>query len=518
MGRNRVLVLAIDAANPDLLVRWAGDGTLPHLGALIDRGVTGRTRGVRDFYVGATWPSFYTGCTPARHGVHYGSQILPGTYRLAGINAARSVKAVPFWRPLAAGRSLVLMDVPFARLDPSPGAELQLEWGCHDLIGAPRSNRLHAVLREAGPHPLPGACDGARQSLDLQVTFREALVRGAALRGEITGRLMRESPWDVLVQVFSEAHCAGHQSWHLHDRNHPGYDERQAGQMPGGPPLRRVYQAIDAAIGSIVAQAGDATILVVVPHGMSFWFGAEFLLTPILLRLGYAAPPSAPPRPSIAHRMARRLWQAFPESARSRLRPWKDRLLAPGSGPSPAFDPARSRCFRVNNGLAVGGVRLNLKGREPEGVVAPGTEADLVLDQLTADLLELVDERTGKCPFQGVVRTRDSHVGPEVDALPDLLVEWSDTIATGSRIVGTGAGAEVRFRSPKLGVLEGVNDYCRSGEHRPDGMFIAAAPWLAPGTFDREVSLLDLAPTIAALGGAELPGCEGKPIVELLDR
>jgi hypothetical protein len=61
-------------------------------------------------------------------------------------------------------------------------------------------------------------------------------------------------------------------------------------------------------------------------------------------------------------------------------------------------------------------------------------------------------------------------------------------------------------RSPKLGTLEGENDYIRTGEHRPGGWLVAAGPGITPGQLSREPSVMDLAPTFAKMLGVELAG------------
>ncbi len=66
----KVLVLVMDAGERGLLQEWAADGTLPAVGRLLSRGLVGETASVDGFYEGSTWPSFYTGANPARHGFH----------------------------------------------------------------------------------------------------------------------------------------------------------------------------------------------------------------------------------------------------------------------------------------------------------------------------------------------------------------------------------------------------------------------------------------------------------------
>jgi hypothetical protein len=100
--------------------------------------------------------------------------------------------------------------------------------------------------------------------------------------------------------------------------------------------------------------------------------------------------------------------------------------------------------------------------------------------------------------------------------LPDLLVEWNDADPLGSSALGPDGAGRVGARSRKLGVVHGVNDYARTGEHRAGGWMAAAGPGIPPGHLDRAVSLLDLAPTAAAWLGVTLTDVDGHPVSELL--
>src|SRR6185437_17000839 len=102
-------------------------------------------------------------------------------------------------------------------------------------------------------------------------------------------------------------------------------------------------------------------------------------------------------------------------------------------------------------------------------------------ERLESDLLTIVDDTTGGALISRVVRTRDLYRGDHLDALPDLLVEWSDRTAMGSMVIAGGAGARVVARSPQIGTIIGANDYGRSGEHRPGGWFVAAGAGPATG-------------------------------------
>ena len=101
----------------------------------------------------------------------------------------------------------------------------------------------------------------------------------------------------------------------------------------------------------------------------------------------------------------------------------------------------------------MGGIRFNLSGREPEGIVDQGPAAEMLEDQLIQDLLDIVEERSRRPLVRRVLKTRDHYSGEHLNLLPDLLVEWDDAAAIGSALIGGGAGATVRAVSPKSASL-----------------------------------------------------------------
>ena len=71
------------------------------------------------------------------------------------------------------------------------------------------------------------------------------------------------------------------------------------------------------------------------------------------------------------------------------------------------IDPRQSKCFLLRNGASVCGLRVNLVGREPEGLIRPGEEMEAFCDQLTKDLLDIIDLDTGKPVVKSVKRTAE---------------------------------------------------------------------------------------------------------------
>jgi predicted AlkP superfamily phosphohydrolase/phosphomutase len=467
----------------------------------------------------------YTATSPARHGVHYLLQLIPGTYRLQYVADAEFVRRPAFWEALSrAGRRVAVLDVPLSRLAADLSGVQVVEWGGHDSVYGFRAlpDELAADLSARhGTHPLGGACDRSGRTPAQFAEFVGQLEEGVRRKAAWTSELLARGGWDLFMQVFTESHCAGHQCWHLHDPAHPAHDP--AFVREHGDPLERVYRAIDAAIGQILRDAGDAHVMVFTAHGMSHRFGAQFLLRDILVRLGVTVPePSAQGRASLLNMAARWGWDRLPEFVRGSIRALRRRSAAAAPKqartPSLRIDAVRSACFPINNGLAVGGIRLNLAGREPTGRLQPGPEADAFCRRLTEDLLAIVDDLTGRALISSVVRTSELYAGEHLGALPDLLVEWSDETPLGSTTLGPAEAGRVRAGSQAIGIIEGANDYARTGEHRAGGWLVAAGPGIRPGDLGRAVSLLDVAPTAGALLGVPLQEVDGRPIAELLGR
>jgi len=184
--------------------------------------------------------------------------------------------------------------------------------------------------------------------------------------------------------------------------------------------------------------------------------------------------------------------------------------------PAPKLNPAKGKCFLVENHFVAGGIRLNLIGREPHGLVRPGAESDALCDRLQQQLLDICNATTGKKLVSRVMRTRDVYQGEYLDHLPDLLVEWNSDMPLGTAVVGKPGTGKLRLHSPEIGLVEGENLYCRTGDHLPDGFFVAVGGGIQAGVLAHPVSIMDFAPTVSKLLDVDLPDVDGKPIVEVL--
>jgi predicted AlkP superfamily phosphohydrolase/phosphomutase len=152
--------------------------------------------------------------------------------------------------------------------------------------------------------------------------------------------------------------------------------------------------------------------------------------------------------------------------------------------------------------MGLNGLYINQKGREREGIVAPGADAEALKEDLRAKLNGLVDPDSGKVGITGMFDCDGVYAGPYVDNAPDL-------------IVGYGPGYRASWDSV-MGKVTGTvfedNTKAWSGDHCVD-------PRLVPGVLfsNRKIdhekpAIVDVAPTVLKLFGLDLPSyLDGKP-------
>jgi predicted AlkP superfamily phosphohydrolase/phosphomutase len=488
---SKLLFIGIDSGDKDLILEMSRSGDLPALASLLETSAVGTTRNPLGLYVGAVWPSFYTGLSPANHGRFCFEQVAPGSYRRERVRPEQ-VRGEPFWTALSrAGKRVAVIDVPKS----APARDLNgihvVDWGSHDpedegLRTWPPSLAAETVAR-FGRDPV-GNCNGARASASDYRALRDALVARAGTKAALSLHWLEQGGWDGFFTTFAESHCVGHQCWNLHDPAHPRHDARVAAAV--GDPIRDVYRAIDAGIGALLARAGDeATVIVLASHGMGPHYDATFLLDEILRRL------EMDPGRQRVRSFARTAWQMLPKRWRGRMKRARSR----------AGKPAQQRSyFRVPNNDVYGAIRINVAGREPEGIVAPGAQLDAVCKDLEQALLAFRIADSGAPLVRRVLRTRDFYTGDAEDELPDLLVEWNR-----ERPISA-------VTSPRTGVVRGSYEKCRTGDHKPDGLFLARGPGIRAGRIAEPVAVEDFAPTFAELCGAELARCDGRSFVPLV--
>ena len=274
---------------------------------------------------------------------------------------------------------------------------------------------------------------------------------------------LEKTPQGLCACVFDTTDRVQHMFWRYLDKDHPAARDVPQDQKPRV--IQDLYDRMDTLIGRVMQQIDDQTLLLVISdHGFKS-FARCMNLNAWLHQNGYLA-----------------LKEGKSESG-----DWFEDV-----------DWSRTRAYT----MGLNGLYLNLKGREREGIVEAGAEAEALKEDLRARLDGLVDPASGVVGITGMFDCDAVYAGPYVDNAPDL-------------IVGYGEGFRASWDSVMGKVTSKIfedNLKAWSGDHCVD-------PRLVPGVLfsNRKIAIekpaiVDVAPTILKLFGLELPTYfDGKP-------
>jgi len=264
--------------------------------------------------------------------------------------------------------------------------------------------------------------------------------------------------------VFDATDRIQHMFWRYTEEGHPAARGHEA--SPHKDAIEKLYLHNDALVGKVVEKlrAGDM-LMVISDHGFtSFRRGVN--LNAWLLASGYLA-------------------------------------LKPGTDGRTEWlrdvDWSKTRAYSL--GLA--GLYLNVKGREAEGIVAPGEETQRLKDELVRKLSGLRDEERSYLGIREVFDTAKLYNGPYLREAPDLLLGFNEGYRT-SWDCATGMASGPVFE-------DNVKPW--SGDHIVD-------PRIVPGIFfctekidAKDPGIVDIAPTVLQLFGLAVPPhMDGQPL------
>jgi predicted AlkP superfamily phosphohydrolase/phosphomutase len=370
------LLIGLDAACEPVLsaVREAG-GELPTLTSIFEAGANGPLESQIPPWTASAWPSLFTGTNPGKHGIF--SFLAFEGYDWDVVNATH-LREPTLWELLdSKGLTSVVVNVPVTHPPrPFDGALVPGYTAPEDAAGHPEG--VLDDLREAtgGYRIYPrheGSNDASRDRM--LENYRELIgMRGAAFR-----HLCGEHDPDFGFCQFQVTDSVFHE---------------RPGDMEA---VRAVYEAVDEEVNEILEVCDPDTVIVASDHGIGRYEGYEFRVNEFLRDAGYVRTkrggeqgmPSwqasrereGTEADAVAHLLERGMALAASVGVTSqRIGRTVERLgltdlvlkIAPQgmvrAGTEQVDFPASRAYMRERIEL---GVRLNLEGREPQGVVPP---------------------------------------------------------------------------------------------------------------------------------------------------
>ena len=535
--RRRVIAIGLDSGDPTLISRYIASGVMPRIGRLRERGLLAVFSN-RAYYEGGVgpqsitegcWVEFQTGIRSNRTGYWTSAVYDPANYYASSnpFSGSYDYRAFPPFFALGADFRVAAFDVPISSLSDGVNGIQVLGWGGHYPFVTRTSSPnglLEAICERYGINPLLYRDSGVFWNRKYLRWLESASIESIRTRTRICLDLMSREPWDLMLAVFGESHGASHDLWFAAHEDHPAH----ACWNNPHDPLAEVFRAIDDAVGAIAERVPDDCYFVLFsPQGSGpnvVDVAAFFLMPELLYRfnfpggVGFAAGDSnVPPPPPILSGLHRtwhgEIWRRrhtlgkFRRLINELLPPWfvtehgedfrypyfLDRVGAEcGWMPSVWYRPSwpRMRSFSLP-AFADGHVRINLRGRDPSGIVDP-SEYEVECDRVTEFLLQVRNSRTGRQFIREIFRTRrspsdDDKCRPDADLVAIFQDEPVDVVD-----------------SPQVGRVGPVPFY-RTGGHSSHGFVIATGPGIKPGNTLSDLEVVDLGPTILEMLGARVP-------------
>ncbi len=488
-----ILVLALDALDPDLVDRFRAEGKLPVLSRLAERGRLERLRSTFPPVSLPAWSTFLTGVGPGIHGLFDFTRLENG--RVCFQTAAD--RATPTLLELLdrAGLRCASIGVPSTYPAACLAHGAVLSGFDSPLAGRPDARAMQPLklwreLRRAGVDLRTSELPEGRKGRGWHRRARREILASIERRVAQTMGLLARRDFDLMLVHFQAADTAGHHFTRYFDTSSLRHDSRHPDRARVIP---EVYGALDRAVGQLWSACGDdATVVVVSDHGMGPASDCVVYLNRWLEQQGLLVTHPAPLRRGI-------------QLLRSASLRWLPREL-------------QARLFRQLRHSLVPWLesRVRLRHVDLEASAAFSEESSTfpgvwVQDPARED--EIFERLRGFDAVARVYRRRDLYRGPERERAPQLLLELRHPLV---RTPPGYRGPAVRRLDPAE--FDGERGTGLNGVHRPEGVLLiggkrsaverARTPWIG-----------DLAPSLLAALGVPIPTwMEGTPLEELAPR
>lgn len=320
------------------------------------------------------------------------------------------------------------------------------------------------------------------------IAFMQDIEHTHSTRVKLLEAALARDDWRLFVDIESTPDRVQHMMYQYADEGHPAHDAAEAARtvhvfgrdVALKDAIAESYRALDRLVGDVVkrhVREGD-TLILCADHGFQS-FRRQVHLNNWLQREGYLA-----------------------------LMPGVQRDDA---GYLEYVDWSKTRAYA----LGLGGIYLNLRGRERDGIVS-AAEAPALLTEIEGKLAGLTDDALQKPAVKAVYRTSIVHSGPHVADEADLIVGFE----AGYRVSWATSTGNIAL-TERDGALA-VGDVFEDNLSNWSGDHVSVAADLVQGAFfcNRKVvvppgglDLLHIAPTVLSLLGVAIPPeCDKAPL------
>lgn len=494
----KVLVIGLDGADFDLVTSMVAAGKLPNIGRIMEQGVYGPLTSVLPPISAPAWASFMTGNDPGTHGVFAFFEHTPGLMDIDSLPlvTADSIRSPKLWDILKKkGKKTHVVNVPVtyppSKVNGVMIPSFDAPSGASDFFHPPRIQR---EIEELLGHPYVADCQPDQHfSGESLNEWADAYFRIEEDRAKVVIDLMNRYPWDFFMVVFSLTDRVGHLCW-------------QNVEL-----IQKTYEKADALVGRVMqALREETTVIVLSDHGFgdlkSYFVTNKWLHDQGFLQLKSLSLSNfcrsyhiRPTDISIGRVMRRLRWRSRLSCLPKRLRDKHFTVPLLRRNAADMVDWSKTKAYGASYGICV-----NLRGREPQGIVDSGAEYEMLREDIIDRLKSLKDPQGGKELVTSAKKREDVYSGPFVHRAPDVIF-WLNHL---SHVQVNYMKMKKTFVKPTL-----------SGTHRLNGIFLAKGKGLKRGFSVNGARIIDVAPTILyAMGLPILENISGKLLEQCFEQ
>ncbi len=504
---NKVFCLGLDGGTFDVIDPFLEKGYLPNIRKLMEGGTRATLNSVILPFTPQAWGSFMTGVNPGKHGVFGFREKADGGYAFQFVNN-RTLKTKPLYSILSeADKKVIFLNIPMTY---PPEAVNGIMIGGMDSPGMdsdfvyPKEvkEELLSIAKDYVIHLHVGAgyldSDGKRRAAV------KGLIKMIEAREQAVLHFMTQHPWDLFAVNFSATDQVQHHFW-----KYMGSDNEFSDA------ILQIYKRVDEAIGKILACLdAETTLFVMSDHGAGAASDIVFFLDEWLKERGLLVFRKTAPLTALKRAVVDVLLTLLSKRLSSRL---KDTLMRmfPGMRVKSQGFVRRSlidwAATQVFTGEHPATLRINLKGRDLEGIVAAG-DYEALREELILELQALEHPETGEKLVEKVYKREELYNSHYLDMAPDLILQTRDFA---HQIKG---GPYPRKSYNSVLSKKDSRDFFVNGVHRLNGIFMAYGEVIRKGCRISPRSIMDLFPTVLHCLGLEVPdGADGSVITEVFD-
>ncbi len=455
LGRSsmKVAVIGLDCATPQLVFDRFRE-SLPNLSRLMTQGIWGPLTSCHPPITVPAWACMMSGRDPGELGIYGFRNRRDYSYGGYVIADARAIRVDRVWDILSrAGKRIILLGVPQTYpIKPVNGVVVSdfLTPSTRDPYTFPSSLKEEVERVSCGY-----VLDVENFRTEDKASLLQRIYEKTRKHFTVARHLLGTRAWDFFMMVEMGVDRIHHGFWSYMDPAHPKY-------KPGTPfedAIRDYYRYVDREVGQTLDLLPPETVVFVVSdHGARKMAGG-ICLNEWLIREGHLVLTTYPDRPTPIDKL---------DIDWGRTRAWGD-------------------------GGYYGRLFLNVRGREPQGTIAPGEYGRVREDLIAA--LEGIEDPEGRNIGTRVYRPEELY--REVNGVaPDLLVYFGNL---GWRSVGSVGLRAIHAFENDTGPDEANHDW--------NGIFLMRGiPGIGGTGRIEDLRLEDVGETILRLFGLEIPG------------